>query len=250
MSGVRGGTRRSRRRGASPALGALPALRRRVPAAHRPASDRAATAARPTSRRRSAASFWSGATGSCDCSQRLYWTVTFVGSLILLSVRRFCPGRARLAPRRDRRLVRRRRGAGGVWFAVETNDPDSDLGPVLARVDAPLLFSTIEKVGRRLGVKPPVAGSPDLSALLRRGGLGPVAGPADRASALSGAHPRGIAGHRRARAGPPGARRRHRGRPVGPVCRGARTGRRAERPARSRALWAPGPDSACARHPG
>ncbi len=44
---------------------------------------------------------------------------------------------------------------GGVWFAVETNDPDSDLGPVLARVDAPLLFSTIEKVGRRLGVKPP-----------------------------------------------------------------------------------------------
>ena len=31
---------------------------------------------------------------------------------------------------------------GGVWFAVETNDPDSDLGPVLARVDAPLLFST------------------------------------------------------------------------------------------------------------
>ena len=44
---------------------------------------------------------------------------------------------------------------GGVWFAVETKDPDSDLGPVLARVDAPLLFSTIDKVGRRLGVKPP-----------------------------------------------------------------------------------------------
>jgi Zn-dependent protease with chaperone function len=44
---------------------------------------------------------------------------------------------------------------GGVWFSVESLDPDSDLGPVLARVDAPLLFSTIDNVGRRLGVKPP-----------------------------------------------------------------------------------------------
>jgi hypothetical protein len=42
-----------------------------------------------------------------------------------------------------------------VWFSVESLDPDSDLGPVLARVDAPLLFSTIDTVGRRLGVKPP-----------------------------------------------------------------------------------------------
>ena len=38
---------------------------------------------------------------------------------------------------------------------METLDPDSDLGPVLARVDAPQLFATIESVGRRLGVKPP-----------------------------------------------------------------------------------------------
>ena len=86
---------------------------------------------------------------------RLYWTVTFVGSVVLLVCGGFIPvGRGWL---RDEingwsDVV----GAlGGVWFAVETNDPDSDLGPVLARVDAPLLFSTIEKVGRRLGVKPP-----------------------------------------------------------------------------------------------
>ncbi len=44
---------------------------------------------------------------------------------------------------------------GGLWFRVETLDPDSDLGPVLGRVDAPQLFATIEAVGRRLGVKPP-----------------------------------------------------------------------------------------------
>ncbi len=44
---------------------------------------------------------------------------------------------------------------GGAWFRVQTNNPDADLGPVLARVDAPLLFETIDVVSRRLGVRPP-----------------------------------------------------------------------------------------------
>lgn len=44
---------------------------------------------------------------------------------------------------------------GGAWFRVEANNPDADLGPVLARVDAPLLFESIDVVSRRLGVKPP-----------------------------------------------------------------------------------------------
>ena len=39
---------------------------------------------------------------------------------------------------------------GGVWFRVETHDPDTDLGPVLARVDAPLLVLG-DRHGRRGG---------------------------------------------------------------------------------------------------
>ncbi len=86
---------------------------------------------------------------------RMYWTGTFVGSLILLACGGFVPV--------TRGWLRNEIGGwadivgalGGVWFAVQTNDPESDLGPVLARVDAPLFFATIDKVGRRLGVKPP-----------------------------------------------------------------------------------------------
>lgn len=44
---------------------------------------------------------------------------------------------------------------GGVHVVTETRDPDADLGPVLARSDAPLLFSAVDDVARRLGVKPP-----------------------------------------------------------------------------------------------
>lgn len=44
---------------------------------------------------------------------------------------------------------------GGVVVVTETRDPDADLGPVLARSDAPLIFSTVDEVSRRLGVKPP-----------------------------------------------------------------------------------------------
>ncbi|WP_406695099.1 M48 family metalloprotease [Singulisphaera sp. Ch08] len=44
---------------------------------------------------------------------------------------------------------------GGVHVITETRDPDADLGPVLARSDAPLLFSAMDDVARRIGVKPP-----------------------------------------------------------------------------------------------
>jgi Zn-dependent protease with chaperone function len=44
---------------------------------------------------------------------------------------------------------------GGVHVVTETRDPDADLGPVLARTDAPLLFSAVNEVARRLAVKPP-----------------------------------------------------------------------------------------------
>jgi Zn-dependent protease with chaperone function len=44
---------------------------------------------------------------------------------------------------------------GGVRVVTKTNDPDGDLGPVLARADAPRLFDAVSEVSRRLGVRPP-----------------------------------------------------------------------------------------------
>ncbi len=44
---------------------------------------------------------------------------------------------------------------GGVHVVTQTRDPDADLGPVLAFTDAPLLFSAVNEVARRLGVKSP-----------------------------------------------------------------------------------------------
>jgi Zn-dependent protease with chaperone function len=85
----------------------------------------------------------------------MYWTGTFIGSVVLLMCGGFVPvarGWLRDEIEGWADIVGE---LGGVWFTAETNDPDSDLGPVLARVDAPLFFATIDKVGRRLGVKPP-----------------------------------------------------------------------------------------------
>src|SRR5262249_21180337 len=87
--------------------------------------------------------------------ERLYWSVTFLGTLIMLP----CGGIVPVMRDWLRNEIDDWAGVvarlGGLWFRVETLDPDSDLGPVLARVDAPQLFATIEAVGRRLGVKPP-----------------------------------------------------------------------------------------------
>ncbi|GAC1463085.1 MAG: hypothetical protein NVSMB9_00110 [Isosphaeraceae bacterium] len=44
---------------------------------------------------------------------------------------------------------------GGVDVITQTRDPDADLGPVLDRTDAPLLFTAVNEVSRRLGVRPP-----------------------------------------------------------------------------------------------
>jgi Zn-dependent protease with chaperone function len=87
--------------------------------------------------------------------ERLFWIGTFIGSATMLALGGFVPVvRGWLGNEIDgwSDIVTT---LGGVWFAVETQDPDSDLGPVLARVDAPQLFTTIDTVGRRLGVKPP-----------------------------------------------------------------------------------------------
>jgi Zn-dependent protease with chaperone function len=87
--------------------------------------------------------------------ERVYWIGTFGGSVTLLILGGFAPvvrGWLRNHIHCWSDVVA---ALGGVWFTVQTLDPDSDLGPVLSRVDAPLLFSTIDTVGRRLGVKPP-----------------------------------------------------------------------------------------------
>jgi Zn-dependent protease with chaperone function len=44
---------------------------------------------------------------------------------------------------------------GGVWVVTETQDPDADLGPAIVYGDAPVLFSAIGDVARRLGARPP-----------------------------------------------------------------------------------------------
>ncbi len=87
--------------------------------------------------------------------ERLYWSGTFLGALAMLIGGGFVPViRAWL-----RNEVNDWSGVvamlGGLWFRVDTLDPDSDLGPVLARVDAPQLFAMVETVGRQLGVRPP-----------------------------------------------------------------------------------------------
>ena len=86
------------------------------------------------------------------------WTYRFgvlAGSILLL----LCGGFAPVLSAWLRDEIKDRAGIlealGGVDVAIETRDPDADLGPVLAFTDAPLLFSAVNEVSRRLGVKPP-----------------------------------------------------------------------------------------------
>jgi Zn-dependent protease with chaperone function len=86
---------------------------------------------------------------------RVYWIGTLCGAAVMLVLGGFVPvvrGWLRNEIEGWSDIVA---ALGGVWFSVDSLNPDSDLGPVLARVDAPLLFSTIDTVGRRLGVRPP-----------------------------------------------------------------------------------------------
>lgn len=87
--------------------------------------------------------------------ERLYWIGTFGGAIAMLVIGGFVPVLRGWLSNRVASWSDVVATLGGVWLRVESIDPDSDLGPVLARVDAPLLFETIDSVGRRLGVKPP-----------------------------------------------------------------------------------------------
>ena len=87
--------------------------------------------------------------------EHLYWSVTIAGSMLLLALGGFIPVVRGWLGEEIYGWTDVVRTLGGIWFCAETSDPDSDLGPVLARVDAPLLFSSIDTVARRLGVRPP-----------------------------------------------------------------------------------------------
>ena len=161
------------------------------------------------------------------------------------------PGRVRagdppLAPRRDRRLGRRAQGAGGVHVVTETRDPNTNLGPVLARTDAPLLFSAVNEVARRLAVEltAQIRLVPCPAAAWWRGaGLpGPGPGPPLAAPVLTLAELRPR--DHRPRTGAPGAGRRDRGRAVGPVRGRDYAGRSTGRGGRGMARSAPGPGCA------
>ena len=78
-----------------------------------------------------------------------------VGVAVLVACGKFVPiGRAWLRDEINSwgAIVER---LGGVHLVTETKDPDADLGPVLDRTDAPLLFAAVTEVSKRLGVKPP-----------------------------------------------------------------------------------------------
>ena len=87
--------------------------------------------------------------------EHLYWSMTIAGSMLLLALGGFIPVLRGWLAEEIYGWADVVRTLGGIWFCAETRDPDSDLGPVLARVDAPLLFSSIDTVARRLGVRPP-----------------------------------------------------------------------------------------------
>ena len=102
--------------------------------------------------------------GSCSLWCRvealrvLEWTYYFgmtVGSSALLLLGGFVPVVRGWLENDVERWGDITRVLGGVNVSNETQDPDGDLGPVLAKSDAPRLFSMVELVARRLGVKPP-----------------------------------------------------------------------------------------------
>jgi len=87
--------------------------------------------------------------------ERAYWMGAILGAVVMFAFGGFIPVARRWLRNEVSSWADVVETLGGVWFRVTAIDRDSDLGPVLARVDAPLLFATIDAVGRRLGVKPP-----------------------------------------------------------------------------------------------
>jgi len=87
--------------------------------------------------------------------ERLYWSVALALAVVMLALGGFVPALGGWLRDEIADWGGVVEALGGAWFQVETTDPDADLGPVLARVDAPLLFDAVDLVARRLGIKRP-----------------------------------------------------------------------------------------------
>ena len=129
--------------------------------------------------------------------ERLYWVVAFTGTTALL----VCGGVIPVVRAWLRNEVDDWAGVvatlGGVWFRVESQNPDSDLGPVLAAGGCAAAVLDDRRGRPTSGGQAAWPGPPDVSAVLRSGGLGRVASPDHRSAALSGPDPGRAARHRR-----------------------------------------------------
>ena len=152
-----------------------------------------------------------------------------------------CPVMRCLAAQRDRRLVGGRGHAGRPVVPGGDPRPRQRPRPGAGPGRRPAAIRH-DRVGRasagRQAARP---GPPDLPAMLRRGGVGRIAGPDHRPAAVPGPHPGRAAGDRRPRAGAPGPGRRHPRRPIGAIRRGDGAGPRARGHAAPRAARRLGP---------
>jgi Zn-dependent protease with chaperone function len=84
-----------------------------------------------------------------------YGAGTGLGVLVLLPLGGFVPVLSRWLDDRPMGWPGVVQALGGAWVGEETTDPDADLGPILAKVEAPRLFEDLGEIARRVGARRP-----------------------------------------------------------------------------------------------
>ncbi|HEU5116153.1 MAG TPA: M48 family metallopeptidase, partial [Isosphaeraceae bacterium] len=84
-----------------------------------------------------------------------FGTGTALGTLVLLPLGGFVPVLTRWLNDQPMGWSGMVQALGGVWVATGSSDPDADLGPMLAKVEAPSLFDDLGEVARRVGARKP-----------------------------------------------------------------------------------------------